>query len=288
MSNEELCFCGSGRRKIKCHPDIKEDSRGARVFSLYSKVDKAIEEHFNKTGTKPPCKVGCIDCCYDNFPISDVEFDIILLEIKKWSKEKIKELIERLGSTFIKMRSENPNYIASLEKDITGAGFKEVMDKDMRFTFVGKEFPCLFLDEKNKKCMIYQVRPMTCREYGVSYRETKGIDECDKPSAKSVLGFDINEDFSICNNIGNNYDARKWQADLSEFDDEIFTISRLPIGVDKNYISRRQYPIFYFLYMAFTKYESGFEITDFKGRFQTSETDYIKGQIARMNALKNR
>ena len=58
------------------------------------------------------------------------------------------------------------------------------------------DYTCPFRDEKNKKCMIYEVRPMLCKLMGV----TKGM-YCDNKNTYEIDGYkfiskDINKDIS--------------------------------------------------------------------------------------------
>ena len=34
MGRNDLCFCGSGKKQKKCHPNINEDSVAAKIIKL--------------------------------------------------------------------------------------------------------------------------------------------------------------------------------------------------------------------------------------------------------------
>lgn len=51
MENNNLCFCGSGMKKKKCHPDIHEKSLFATLLHYYKELDDE-----SKTVQNPLCK----------------------------------------------------------------------------------------------------------------------------------------------------------------------------------------------------------------------------------------
>ena len=40
MGRNDLCFCGSGKKQKKCHPNINEDSVAAKIIKLYTQLSK--------------------------------------------------------------------------------------------------------------------------------------------------------------------------------------------------------------------------------------------------------
>lgn len=38
MGRNDLCFCGSGKKQKKCHPNINEDSVAAKIIKLYTQL----------------------------------------------------------------------------------------------------------------------------------------------------------------------------------------------------------------------------------------------------------
>ena len=45
MGRNDLCFCGSGKKQKKCHPNINEDSVAAKIIKLYTQLSKELEEN---------------------------------------------------------------------------------------------------------------------------------------------------------------------------------------------------------------------------------------------------
>ena len=43
MGRNDLCFCGSGKKQKKCHPNINEDSVAAKIIKLYTQLSKELE-----------------------------------------------------------------------------------------------------------------------------------------------------------------------------------------------------------------------------------------------------
>ncbi len=130
MSNDRnsLCFCGSGKKKKKCHPDIHEKSLFATLLKYYKEIDDEQALIDNSM-----CKKGCSKCCEASFSISQAEFFMILnaLEITKDT-----QLFKRKADEFI-----------------ANQGFE-----------IGNR--CIFVDDATGACRIYEVRPLICRQYG--------------------------------------------------------------------------------------------------------------------------
>ena len=45
MGRNDLCFCGSGKKQKKCHPNINEDSVAAKNYKTIYTIIKRIEEN---------------------------------------------------------------------------------------------------------------------------------------------------------------------------------------------------------------------------------------------------
>lgn len=128
MSNNDLCFCGSGKKKKKCHPDIHENSLFATLLNYYH-----LLEEESKAVNNPLCKKGCNKCCEGTFSISQSEFFMILHSLK--------------------ITNEIQTYRVKAEEIL-----KEKYELPER---------CIFVDDYTGACRIYEVRPLICRLYGV-------------------------------------------------------------------------------------------------------------------------
>jgi len=152
--------------------ELNSKSLIANLLTVYEKLD---EEYLNIKNT--PCQKGCNDCCSDFFHISVIEFFSILRalsiaddkNILKYSK-KAKEAI----------------------KDI-------VLPKTDELRIPGFP-PCIFVNETNGSCNIYEVRPVLCRMYGYS----KELTDCQHVCSSNVFSSDLmkhNKNINIGNDI---------------------------------------------------------------------------------------
>lgn len=82
ISRNDPCFCGSGKKYKKCHSDIHPESRAARLIQTYRKYERKIEDYQKSTGNIPPCQKGCYNCRYEDFSITEIEFEFIMRELK--------------------------------------------------------------------------------------------------------------------------------------------------------------------------------------------------------------
>lgn len=84
MGRNELCFYGSGKKQKKCHVNVDQDSYIGNLYKKYFKVDNILSEYkaTHKEFENHPCSKGCFNCCYDIFPISMLEFELILEEMR--------------------------------------------------------------------------------------------------------------------------------------------------------------------------------------------------------------
>jgi Fe-S-cluster containining protein len=276
MGKNDACFCGSGYKTQNSHVDINENSFAAHLLKLYSRLDDIISKHYETTGHSYPCKAGCSQCCYDYFPISDIEFDLITIEMRSWGKEQIDKLIGKTGNLWNRMVYINPKYTRNLEEGVTGINNDTVAVNDIRFLFGGREFPCPFLNNDTQMCMVYNVRPLMCRKYGLTYQDIND-DNVDLTKRAAMLkSINYNENRNICDIIGNSIEARKWQADITELDADIASLATLKSPKYDFGITKRMYPIIYWLYLAFIKYKTGLNIPDYEDKFLTSGEQYIQ------------
>jgi len=254
VSRNEPCFCGSGIKQKKCHPEIHEESFAAELYRLYNSIDKCIEEHYAKNQHRPPCYTNnCFSCCYDAFLVSDIEFSVIVYEMRKWNREKIESVIQKAKAYWEDFRTKHPDKSRFFE---TVSSEADLMLSDLEKVYVLERFdyPCVFLNNDNK-CDIYSVRPVVCRLQGTAF-----------------IGEDEGK---VCEYIGDINKAKEWQADLSHLGDKMAGLF-LVDGVF--YI--RQTPLLYAVYRHFVKFGSGLNILHEDLKFKMPKQHYI-------NFLKN-
>ena len=167
LGRNDPCFCGSGKKYKKCHPDINPDSLIADLIRFYQKMDSRILEG-KANGKCNTCKESCNTCCNHYFAVSSTEFDYITYEYtKRYGVKKWQELLTKAKVKWEKFREHNKE-TAAYEEDMREGG-KDVFDCTVKAVSkcntTHEDSPCLFLNEDGK-CSIYDIRPFICRFQG--------------------------------------------------------------------------------------------------------------------------
>lgn len=55
MKRNEPCFCGSGKKLKRCHPDIRPDSRAAKLLNITGRLEERVQQYQEESGNRPPC-----------------------------------------------------------------------------------------------------------------------------------------------------------------------------------------------------------------------------------------
>jgi Fe-S-cluster containining protein len=170
------CFCGSGKKQIKCHKDVNPESFVAKLIKLYSALD---------CYSGPPCSSNCYKCCYDYFYITELEFQSILWYVNaKLGKGYLASVIEKAKMQRYCLQRSYPSEFNKIDKPFCGA-FPLTHENEMLFSDLvdGRTLtlsvPCPFLNSSGK-CDIYSMRPLICRIYGsIRCSSTyRGYDRC--------------------------------------------------------------------------------------------------------------
>lgn len=225
MDRNSPCFCGSGKKYKKCHPDIHPDSFFAQLILLYKDADKAIED--KKPDVK--CKKGCSKCCYQNFDISSVEFAYIFSHLLRNNKEQAMAFIERGYSQWLDYKEQNPEGAKRLSRnnEYKGEQADSFISRYMNETPTGIQnntFPCPFLEDG--ACAVYDIRPYVCRHHGVGFIDNRYMFA----------------DISFCEETPNGINGTKL-VDLSHLDTN-FLVGMYSKTLNQGSIST-PYPIFY-------------------------------------------
>lgn len=169
MGRNDLCFCGSGKKSKKCHPDVLENSTFAKIFRNYSEFDKKFSAHNNEYEVTK-CLDNCSVCCKDYFFISENEFYVALSCYINESKNDLDILIKKANAVteFFKKHHleeyENLNILMPNESTYNERYLRKYFD-DSQLTSI--EHTCPFLSE-NGSCTVYIARPGICRTYGTA------------------------------------------------------------------------------------------------------------------------
>jgi Fe-S-cluster containining protein len=133
-------------------------------------VDAALADATRRAGPWLVCRLGCTQCCFGAFAIS--ELDAL-----------------RLQAGMTAMRVENPTLAAEIERRAENwilehdAGFPGNPDIGVlgesdadreRFEDYANEAVCPALDPATGRCDVYEWRPMTCRVFGPPVRMGAG------------------------------------------------------------------------------------------------------------------
>lgn len=229
MGRNDLCFCGSGKKQKKCHPNINENSVAAKTIKLYGDIGKDLDAYiYGKVDVK--CAKGCNKCCQDYFAISEIEFAIIMDYLySKWGSEKTSEIIHKGILLANEFEKHNPKYYEQLDECTTGKSLFECARIDY-VNMPEKQDKCVFLDEEGG-CSIYEVRPLICRTHGLCY-------------------YSEDVEHKICDKIPSLFSNKDNMMPLDKYKDDIFNIRNYRKEGEK-IIHRRMFPIFYFMKLYF-------------------------------------
>lgn len=230
MGRNDLCFCGSGKKQKKCHPNINEDSVAAKAIRLYAQLSKDLGENvYGKKNVK--CEKGCNACCKDYFAISEVEFAIIMDYLyNNCGMEETNMIIEKAIVLADKFKKNNPEYFKQLEENITGKDKNYMLRNDLE-NMPEQQEECVFLGEDGG-CSIYNVRPIICRTHG-------------------VCCYSDDVEHKICDKIPSFINHKENMLDIDNYKMEIANVGNYRKKGKDLVLYRRKYPIFYFMKMYF-------------------------------------
>jgi Fe-S-cluster containining protein len=240
MSRNSECFCGSGRKTKKCHPDIHPESKVALALKNYKKIHDTVESYRNTHQVNSPCKMGCAECCYDKFFITNAEFEMILKELKNsWSEQEIENLFDTSLNNLELLKKIDYNLFEILEGDgnsDTSLYFIQIFSESKKL------FPCVFLDENTNSCKIYNFRPLVCRAHG-STHDSKHL----------------SHDAPICGHISSSLKNAEITPDIGDILSDTDRI--LHVQIENKHIRIREYPIFYWFVVYFRNNGGRKEVT---------------------------
>ncbi|NGZ76405.1 YkgJ family cysteine cluster protein [Saccharibacillus alkalitolerans] len=228
-SDDEPCFCGSGRKLRSCHKTASPDSRAAHMTRLYREVERTIESYRADSPKQPPCREGCGACCSDYFPVSQVEFELLLVYMERhWSRAEIEEAFDRAEENLLLLERENPQMHASLTHPVDRKGELDAV----RHHAGRNSFPCPLLDREKGRCRVYPARPFLCRTHGSSHTFYGSWRERLQPER-------------VCEHIDGGRSHRKITPNVADLWPLYEELADVRVGARRRLL--RQYPIFYWL-----------------------------------------
>jgi len=223
------CFCGSGRKMRLCHKNASPDSRAAHMVRFYRDVEQTISDYRADSPKQPPCREGCSSCCSDYFPVSQVEFELLLVYMERhWSKDEIVQAFEQSEKNLELLKQENKEMYASLVHPIDRQGELH----DIRHHAGRNSFPCPLLDVENGRCRVYPARPFLCRTHGSTHTFYGSWRERLQPE-------------KVCEYIDGGRAHRKITPNIADYWNPYEQLADVRIGEKRQLL--RQYPIFYWI-----------------------------------------
>ncbi|MGE7185482.1 SEC-C metal-binding domain-containing protein [Peribacillus sp. NPDC006672] len=237
ISRNDPCFCGSGKKYKKCHSDVHLESKAANVINLYKEINDKVKTYQEETGNISSCYNGCSNCCYDSFPISEIEFELIMREMKNWKNDKVQELYDRALEQCKQQETDHPDIWENLQSYAhanSGIILKQQLNHGRIYR---NSFPCPLLDPETNSCMVYNSRPLICRTFGSTHMKAQS-----------------NELYQVCEYIPN---SKELETTTPAVDDErIKGVEITNLKAPNGQIGHlRPYPIYYWFHIFYARTE---------------------------------
>ncbi|TBL05143.1 nucleic acid-binding protein [Bacillus paranthracis] len=230
MGRNDNCFCGSGKKRKKCHSYISEDSYIESLYKLYHEIEIIKKDH--QYPLEHPCKKGCHECCYDFFSITMLEFEAILASLKRHGMNYTREIFNIALEFNSFIEKNDPELYAYFEKDLTGSDFAEEYYFQRRLYNnrpARLPFPCPLLNKEDKSCSVYEDRPFICRTHGNTFNTSTNLYKNNSPTCEYIVDSVENTNYT--------------PEVTDEFYTKMMDLNKLVQGEMKSYLL--QYPIFY-------------------------------------------
>lgn len=156
-------------RPVKPHRMLPIFQKMADSFSAIGvDAEKAL-------GNSVSCGAGCTACCHQAVPVSEAEVYYYAELVASMPEPKRTEVKRRFADSlkhfresgwFSKLRSQKAHSLKGAE--------------ELVLEYFREQVPCPFLEDS--MCMVYEHRPLACREYLV----TSPAENCWKPTPKDV------------------------------------------------------------------------------------------------------
>ena len=138
--------------QLSTQPPELIDFLKTNLPAYYDQVNQVIGVYNQCSPTPITCKMGCTYCCNNIVSVTAIEAMNIWYQLFTHFTE---EQIEDYKKEFISRR-DKMDQLQHLAVDIN----------DLCTKYVAANLPCQFIDDE-KKCSIYEARPMSCRNINV-------------------------------------------------------------------------------------------------------------------------
>lgn len=156
--------------------------------SLVKQVDDVFKQVNGEFSDEVKCDNGCSDCCYAIFDLTFIEALYLKQKFNEQFKGKIKHEV-------ITEASDTDRKIYKMKKQIAQNVKTEQSDLEIIGRLSREKVKCPLLDE-NKKCMMYDNRPIACRVSGIpsssnGFAHICGLSGFDKGKQYPTLNMDV-------------------------------------------------------------------------------------------------
>ena len=173
MGRNEKCFCGSGKKRKKCHSDVIENSYIENLYEKYFEIENTVSKYrtTHKEFENHRCGKGCFNCCYDLFTVSMLEFELLLEEIRNNGEEFAEHIFHKALYHLDILEKDHPELYNRLEENDTMKDMTQTMMSDVNIYDRNHRLPlpCPLLDDNTGACTAYDKRPMICRTHGTTH-----------------------------------------------------------------------------------------------------------------------
>ncbi|WP_429673675.1 YkgJ family cysteine cluster protein [Bacillus pumilus] len=184
----------------------------------------------------PPCQKGCYNCCYDDFSITEIEFEFIMRELKTWSKDRVEKIYDTALDQCETIKNERPDTWRNLEIYTPNDGTIIVEQMKKHMTVGRNSFPCPLLDPETKSCSVYDSRPLICRSFGSTHHRINQATRVE-----------------ICEYIPDSVEHATMTPNVN--DETAETIEYVHLRLPDGSIQQRPYPIYYWFKIFFDRTE---------------------------------
>ena len=161
-------------------------------FKKYEALVETAEKTFEKVGAEysdcVKCKIGCSDCCY-------ALFDISLIEACYIHHHFMNTLDQNTRDDLIEKANHVDRLICRIKRKAYKAAAGGKQEAEVLSAMTSERVRCPLLN-RDKKCDLYQYRPITCRLYGIptainGIGHTCGISGFEQGQAYPTVHIDI-------------------------------------------------------------------------------------------------
>ena len=134
-----------------------------QYFKKYEALVETAERAFEKVASEysdcVKCKIGCSDCCY-------ALFDISLVEALYINHHFLNDLDQNTREDLVERADNADRLIYRIKRKAYKAAAGGKQEADVLSAMTSERVQCPLLN-RDKKCDLYNYRPITCRIYGI-------------------------------------------------------------------------------------------------------------------------